>query len=70
MVLDAVLAILLPQEYKLAGAAIATALSQFIGGVIPLIYFSRKNSSILRLGKTSFDGKAILRLVPTGHPNL
>ncbi|WP_275112546.1 MATE family efflux transporter [Methanosarcina spelaei] len=61
MVLDAVLVILLPQKYKLAGAAIATALSQFIGGVIPLIYFSRKNSSILRLGKTSFDGKAILK---------
>lgn len=66
MVLDAVLVILLPQEYKLAGAAIATALSQFIGGVIPLIYFSRKNSSILRLGKTSFDGKAILKACTNG----
>ncbi len=66
MVLDAVLVILLPQEYKLAGAAIATALSQFIGGVIPLIYFSRKNSSLLRLGKTSFDGRAILKACTNG----
>lgn len=66
MVLDAVLVILLPLEYKLAGAAIATAVSQFIGGVIPLIYFSRKNTSILRLGKTSLDGKAILKACTNG----
>ncbi len=66
MVLDAVLVILLPQEYKLAGAAIATATSQFIGGVIPLFYFFRKNSSILRLGKTTFDGKAILKACTNG----
>ncbi len=66
MVLDAVLVILLPQEYKLAGAAIATAMSQFVGGVIPLFYFFRKNSSILRLGKTTFDGKAILKACTNG----
>lgn len=66
MVLDAVLVISLPQEYKLAGAAIATAMSQFVGGVIPLFFFFRKNSSILRLGKTSFDGKAILKACTNG----
>lgn len=66
MVLDAVLVILLQQEYKLAGAAVATAMSQFVGGVIPLFYFFRKNSSILRLGKTSFDGKAILKACTNG----
>lgn len=66
MVLDAVLVILLPQEYKLAGAAIATAMSQFVGGVIPLFYFFRKNNNILRLGKTSFDGKAILKACANG----
>ncbi len=66
MVLDAVLVILLPQEYKLAGAAIATAMSQFVGSVIPLFYFFRKNNSILRLGKTTFDGKAILKACTNG----
>lgn len=66
MILDAVLVILLPQEYKLAGAAIATSMSQVVGGVIPLIYFFRKNSSILRLGKTSFDGKAVLKACTNG----
>lgn len=66
MVLDAVLVLLLPQDYKLAGAAIATATAQTVGGVVPLIYFLRKNSSILRLGKTSFDGKAIRKACTNG----
>lgn len=66
MVLDAVLVILLPQEHKLAGAAAATAMSQFVGGVIPLFYFLRKNNSILRLGKTVFHGKAILKACTNG----
>lgn len=66
MVLDAVLVILLPQEYKLAGAAWATVLSQVVGGVVPLIYFFCPNSSILRLGKTRYDGKAILKATVNG----
>ena len=59
MVLDAVLVVLLPQPWKLAGAAVATALAQCVGGIVPLIYFARPNSSILHLGKTRFDGKAL-----------
>ena len=66
MVLDAVLVISLPQQYKLAGAALATTLSQVVGGTVPLFYFARKNSSILRLGRTSFDGRAILKACTNG----
>lgn len=66
MVLDAILVILLPQELKLAGAAVATAMSQVVGGVVPLFYFGRKNSSILRIGKTSFDGKALVHACTNG----
>lgn len=66
VVLDAVLVMLLPPEYKLAGAAIATALSQAVGGIIPLIYFFRKNSSILRLGRTHYDGKALFKACTNG----
>ncbi len=66
MILDALLVILFPQEYKMAGAAIATAMSQVVGGVIPLFYFFRKNSSILRIGKTHFHGKIILRACING----
>lgn len=66
MLLDAALVLLLPQNLKLAGAAIATSMAQTAGGVIPLVYFSGKNSSILRLGKTSWDGKAILQACLNG----
>lgn len=66
MVLDAVLVTQLPQEYKLAGAAVATAMSQLVGGVFPLFYFFRKNSSILRLGKTSWDGRSIRKACVNG----
>lgn len=66
MIPDAVLVILLPQEIKLAGAAVATAVSQIVGGVIPLFYFFRKNSSTLRLGKTRYDGRAVIKACTNG----
>ena len=66
MTIDAVLVILLPQEIKLAGAAVATAVSQIVGGVIPLFYFFRKSSSTLRLGKTSYDGRAVIKACTNG----
>ena len=59
MVLDAVLVTTLPQEYRIAGAAVATGMSQFVGGFIPFVYFARKNTSLFRLGKTKFDIRAI-----------
>lgn len=65
-ILDALLIILLPQEYKLMGAAIATALSQVVGGIIPLIYFIRNKSGILRLGKTRFNLFAVVKTCTNG----
>lgn len=66
IVLDAVLVLLLPKEYKLVGAAIATAMSQVVGGIIPFVYFCRKNNSILRIGKATFDGKIIIKATTNG----
>lgn len=52
------------------GAALATGISQLVGGLIPLIYFAGKNSSELKLvkskinfrilGKTCFNGSSEL----------
>lgn len=56
--------------FGLAGAAAATAIGQAVGGIIPLIYFSRKNNSPLRLGKTKFYGKALLRSCTNGSSEL
>lgn len=50
----------------LAGAAAATAASQVIGGVVPIIYFLCRNNSLLRLTKTSFYGKALLKSATNG----
>ena len=67
VVLDAVLVILLPQEYKLAGAAVATALSQLVGGLAPVLYFARRdNGSILRIGRAHFDCGAIFKACTNG----
>lgn len=66
MVLDAVLVLLLPQPYKLVGAALATSIAQTVAGVVPLVYFLRENDSILRLGKTRFDGTAIVKACTNG----
>ena len=54
----------------LVGAAIATALSQCIGGVLPLLYFSRKNDSLLRLGKGPFQGKVFIGICINGMSEL
>ena len=66
IVLDAVLVI----PFGLVGAALATSISQMVGGVIPLIYFACPNSSLLHLGKTAWDGKAVLKTFTNGSSEL
>lgn len=48
------------------GAALATAISQVVGGTIPLVYFFRPNSGLLRLGKTKPDLRAIGKTCSNG----
>ena len=57
-------------DFGLEGAAAATAISALVGGLIPLIYFSRKNSSLLRLTKTKFDGVALVQTCTNGISEL
>ncbi|MBQ7476555.1 MAG: MATE family efflux transporter [Selenomonadaceae bacterium] len=57
-------------DFGLEGAAAATAISALVGGLIPLIYFSRKNSSLLRLTKTRFDGVALVQTCTNGISEL
>lgn len=64
MALDALFTAVLP--WGLAGAAAATALSQLVGGVIPLIYFGRKKSSLLRLTRFRFDFRALAKACGNG----
>lgn len=71
-VLNVILDALLVGVFKcgLLGASIATAMSQVVGGLFPIIYFMRKNSSILKIGKASFDFKALLKICINGSSEL
>lgn len=68
IVLDALLVAVIPLGLK--GAAAATALSQCVGGIIPLIYFGRPNASTLKLGKTKFDGRSLIKTCVNGSSEL
>lgn len=68
MLLDAFFVAVL--EWGLAGAAAATALSQCVGGLIPLLYFGRPNTSLLRLTKTKLDGRALVKACTNGSSEL
>ena len=57
-------------RWGLVGAAVATAIAQIVGAVIPIVYFARPNDSLLRLGKCRFDGKAMLRTCTNGFSEL
>lgn len=57
-------------HWGLQGAAAATALSQFVGGIIPLWYFGHENSSLLRLVKCKFDWPALRRVCTNGSSEL
>ncbi|MDO4942960.1 MAG: MATE family efflux transporter [Lachnospiraceae bacterium] len=68
MILDALFIAVF--SWGLVGAAAATAISQILGGIIPIIYFSRSNSSLLRLTKTNIDGNALFKACTNGSSEL
>ena len=57
-------------DWGLVGAAWATAISQSIGGILPIFYFAAKNTSLLRLTKFKYDGGALLRACTNGCSEL
>lgn len=68
MVLDALLVAVLP--FGLVGAAAATALSQCVGGALPLLYFARPNTSLLRLGRTEWKSSVLFKTCTNGSSEL
>ena len=68
MVLDALFIAVF--DWGVAGAAIATGLSQCVGGVLPLIYFLRPNDSLLRMRPTSLRLRPILQACGNGSSEL
>lgn len=68
MVLDALFIAVF--KWGVAGAALATGLSQCVGAVIPLIYFLRPNTSLLKLVKTKLELKPILKACANGSSEM
>lgn len=57
-------------RWGLAGAAIATSLSEYVGGIFPIFYFSRKNTSLLRLVKARLDKQILFKTCTNGSSEL
>lgn len=57
-------------SWGLAGAAAATAFSQFVGGILPVFYFAGKNESRFQLVRFQFDGRALVKICTNGASEL
>ena len=57
-------------DWGVEGAALATVTGQIVGCVGPIIYFARPNSSLLRLTKFEFDGRAVWQACSNGSSEL
>lgn len=68
MILDAVFVGIF--RWGVAGAALATGLSQCVGGLLPLIYFIRPNTSLLRLSGTRLELRPLLQACANGSSEL
>lgn len=68
IILDAIFVAIL--GWGLKGAALATVISQYLGGILPLIYFSMPNTSFLRLSKPHFNGEALIKVCSNGSSEL
>lgn len=68
MILDYVF--IVPLNWGLAGAAVATAISQLVGGLFPILYFAHPNKSLLRLTKPVFQLSILLKACGNGSSEL
>lgn len=68
IILDAVFIIV--AKLGLAGAAYATVIGQFVGSIVPVIYFFSKKNPSLRLGKPTFAPPIIIKTITNGSSEL
>lgn len=68
MILDALFIAVF--KWGVAGAAIATGISQCVGGILPFIYFIRPNTSLLKLVKTKLELRPLINACANGSSEL
>lgn len=68
MVFDAIFIVVF--RWGVTGAALATGISECIGGLLPLFYFLRSNRSLLKLVRTKIKGRILIRACLNGSSEL
>ncbi|MEE1307091.1 MAG: MATE family efflux transporter [Anaerovibrio sp.] len=68
VVLDVLFIVVL--QWGVAGAAWATALGQVAGGMAPLAYFARKNSSLLQITRTRLNLPVLFKTFTNGSSDM
>lgn len=68
MVLDFVFIAVL--GWGVAGAAAATVIAEYVGGLAPLVYFARRNESYLKLGRPALDLRALGKTCANGSSEM
>lgn len=56
--------------WGIAGASVATALGQVVGGAVPVVYFLRRNKSFLKLVRTRLEWRPVGRACVNGSSEL
>ncbi len=57
-------------QWGVAGAAAATAMCEIVGGVTPIIYFTKRKAGILCLTKFRYNGRVLLKTCINGSSEL
>ena len=57
-------------RWGVAGAAWASVIGQLVGGILPLVYFLRPNTSLLRLRYTKLEAAALIKACLNGSSEL
>lgn len=64
LILDILLVCFFP--FGVAGAALATVISQLVGGILPLFYFARSPNSALSFTRPIWNARAIIKVCTNG----
>lgn len=57
-------------QWGIVGAAASSVIGQFIGCLVPILYFSGNNNSLLRFVRPTFDKSAILKTCTNGSSEM
>lgn len=57
-------------QWGVVGAAVSTLMGQIVGAFVPILYFSKKNSSLLKFEKAQFNGLVLFKALINGSSEM